>query len=103
MFTLVLLAPILGLLGPGLCPDSEAQPAPCRFPSPAGYLPAAFQRACGQTADAAAGPELLRATGPSSGLKCWPCTFLSYSPHLCGFGLPGPLRLTEQNTTDRAA
>ena len=68
MFTLVLLAPILGLLGPGLCPGSEAQPAPCRFPSPAGYLPAAFQRACGQTADAAAGPELLRATGP----KLWP-------------------------------
>ena len=74
MFTLVLLAPILGLLGPGLCPGSEAQPAPCRFPSPAGYLPAAFQRACGQTADAAAGPELLRATGP----KLWPQVLALY-------------------------
>lgn len=35
------------------------------FLPPVGCLPAAFGRVCGQTADAA-GPELLRAVGPSS-------------------------------------
>ena len=61
-----------------LCYQYQSQPAPCRFPSPAGYLPAAFQRACGQTADAAAGPELLRATGP----ELWPQVLALYFPEL---------------------
>lgn len=92
MFTLVLLAPILGLLGQ----DSALTLRP--NPPPAGSRP--LPATCQQHSEERAvrllmlllDPELLRATGPSSGLKCWPCTFLSYSPHLCGFGLPGPLQ-----------